>query len=222
MLHPVGELAPSVYWRRRILIIAALVLVVLSGYAVFHTGNGGSKTPVAGSGTTGGAARTSGSDSASNLPTGSSSTQASSPASKTSASRSAPVVPLACSAAQLSIAAATDAKSYAVGAKPNLALVVTNKGPAPCVADLADRQIELRVYSGSARVWGSHDCQIEPGSSPETLPVGQAIRRQIQWSGLSSQPGCSSVRQRVPAGTYSVFALLTGRQGSPATFTFTG
>ena len=128
--------------------------------------------------------------------------------------------PIACTAAQLHIAAATDASSYRVGAKPNLAIVVTNAGPSPCVTDLADPQIELRVYSGSARVWGSHDCQVQPGTSNETLPVGEPIRRVIAWSGLSSQPGCAGVRQRVPAGTYTLYALLAGRQGTTATFTF--
>jgi hypothetical protein len=120
------------------------------------------------------------------------------------------------------MSAASDAKTYPVGAKPVLALIVTNAGTRPCVADLADKQIELRVFAGSARVWGSHDCEIQPGSSKQTIPVGQPIRREIQWSGLSSQPACAGVRQRVPAGTYTVFALLSGREGKTATFTFTG
>jgi hypothetical protein len=101
-------------------------------------------------------------------------------------------------------------------------MLVTNKGPAPCVTDLADQQIELRVFSGSARVWGSHDCAVEPGTSREMLPVGQQIRREIEWSGLSSQVGCAGIRQRVSAGSYTLFASLAGHQGKPAQFAFTG
>jgi hypothetical protein len=132
------------------------------------------------------------------------------------------VVPVQCSTGQLSIGASTDAKSYSVTDSPNLALVVTNKGPAPCLTDLSDGKIELRVYSGSARVWGSHDCQIQPGTSPAMLPVSRPTTRVIEWSGLSSQPGCAGVRQRVPAGTYSVIPYLNGQRGSPAGFTFSG
>jgi len=97
---------------------------------------------------------------------------------------------------------------------------VTNKGPAPCVTDLADKKIELRVYSGSARVWGSQDCLVQPGVNLVTLPVGQPIKRTIEWSGLSSQPACAGIRQQVPAGSYTVYALLAGQQGAPANFTF--
>jgi hypothetical protein len=217
MLHPVGDLSPSVYWRRRILLLAAFALAVVSLYAVVFHHNGDNKTKAASSlpptqttNPTTGSTTTTGQSSAS--------TSATSP----SQSSATPPVPKACLAGQLVIAAATDKPTYAVGDRPKVALVVTNTGTAPCVTDLADQQIELRVFSGSARVWGSHDCAVEPGTSKETLPVGQQIRREIEWSGLSSQPGCAGVRQRVSAGNYTLFALLDGRQGTPAHFAFTG
>lgn len=219
MLHPVGNLGPSVYWRRRLLLLAAVVLVAVTAVVVLHS-SGSSKN--------GGGAVASQSTSPPASTSLASSTRASSSPAASSASASsaagssATAAPAACRADQLSIAAASDAASYPVGAKPDLAIVVTDKGPAPCVADLADPQIELRVYAGSARVWGSHDCQVQPGASPQTLPVGQPIRRVIEWSGLSAQPGCAGVRQRVPAGTYTLYALLAGRQGTAATFAFTG
>ena len=131
-------------------------------------------------------------------------------------------MPVNCTPSQLRIKAASNAKAYPVNATPLLSLIVTDAGPLPCIADLADKQIELRVFAGSARVWGSHDCEVQPGTSRVTLPVGTAIQREIEWSGLSSQPGCAGVRQRVPAGTYTVFALLAGRQGTAATFTMAG
>jgi hypothetical protein len=208
MLHPVGNLAPSIYWRRRVLLLAAVLLAAVSVYAVLRGGGGGSP---------GADASAPPKTSVSNTPATHSSASSPSP----SQSRSSAGAPKACTTAQLTVAAATDATSYKVGGKPRVAMVVTNNGPAPCVADLADKQIELRVYAGSARVWGSHDCAIAPGTSPATLPVGQHIKRDIEWSGLSSQPGCAGVRQRVPAGTYTLFALLNGHQGSTATFAFT-
>jgi hypothetical protein len=221
MLHPVGELSPSVYWRRRVLLLSALALALVSIYAiVFHHNKGDNKaTAGASSPTSQSGTGSSSSDISSHTST---SAGSSTSASTNSASSSSHSAPKACAGSQLSIAAATDKPSYAIGERPKVALLVTNQGPAPCVGDLADAQIELRVLSGSARVWGSHDCAIEPGVSKQTLPVGQQIRREIEWSGLSSQVGCAGVRQRVPAGTYTLYALLGGRQGKIATFTFTG
>jgi len=209
MLHPVGDLAPSVYWRRRGLLLAAVLLAGVTIYAVFL--RGGSSGPPSGGSSFSGSGQSGGSRSAS--PTD---TVSAEPASSTTAE------PAACTPAQLTIAATSSANSYPAGAKPTVAIVVTNKGPAPCVQDLSDSQIELLVYNGSARVWGSHDCLIQPGTAPATLPVGQPIRREIQWSGLSSQPACAGTRTRVAAGRYTLFAYLSGHQGSTSTFTLAG
>lgn len=213
MLHPVGEHAPSVYWRRRVLLLAAVLLALVSLYAIFVRGGGNQAPKADGAFTTAG-------NSESSTPAGSPSASSTAPSSSPASS---PVgAPKTCSASQLAISAASDARSYPAGAKPKVALVVTNRGPAPCVQDLSDSQIELRVYNGSARVWGSHDCLIQPGTSLATLPVGQQIRREVEWSGLSSRPGCAGVRTRVAAGNYTVYAYLSGQQGAKATFSLAG
>ena len=209
MLHPVGELAPSVYWRRRLLLLATVLLAGVSVYAVFFRGDGGGGPSTAGTFS----------------PSGQHSSAAAQTSSQPASSSSDPsttAAPAACRSSQLTIAAASSASAYPAGAKPTVAIVVTNKGPQPCVQDLSDSQIELRVYNGSARVWGSHDCLIQPGTAPATLPVGQPIRREIQWSGLSSRPACAGTRTRVAAGRYTLFAYLAGRQGSTTTFTLAG
>jgi len=199
------------------LLLAAFALAVVSLYAVLFHHNGDNKTKAGSSvPSTQTTSPTSGSTSTTNQSSPSTATTSPSQSSTTTP------VPKACTAGQLVIAAASDKPTYAVGDRPKVALLVTNSGTAPCVADLADQQIELRVFSGSARVWGSHDCAVEPGTSKEMLPVGQQIRREIEWSGLSSQPGCAGIRQRVPAGSYTLFALLDGHQGKPAHFAFTG
>ena len=224
MLHPVGELAPSVYWRRRGLLLATLLLAGVTVYALFFRGGGGG--PPAGGQTFSGSGHSgsghSGSGGSGSGHGGSAGTSHSASTTGTTEAASSTTTALACAPNQLTIAAASSAASYPAGAKPTVAIVVTNKGPAPCVQDLSDSQIELRVYNGSARVWGSHDCLIQPGTAPATLPVGQPIRREIQWSGLSSQPACAGTRTRVAAGRYTLFAYLSGRQGSTSTFTLAG
>lgn len=121
--------------------------------------------------------------------------------------------------ASLGLAAGSDQTKYSVGDQPELSILVTNKGTDPCVQDLADAQIVLRVYNGESRVWGSHDCKIEPGTDDRTLMGGSTVRVSIVWSGLSSQPKCAGTRQRVGVGTYTLFASLAGREGKAAQFT---
>jgi hypothetical protein len=134
------------------------------------------------------------------------------------ASGAAPAPPARCLRSQLTVAGATDAASHRVNSTPVLAIVITDVGPRPCVADLSDAQIELRLFSGSARVWGSHDCVVQPGTSLQTLPVGRPVRRGIRWSGLSSQPKCAGTRLRVGAGTYTLFALFAGQPSAGTVF----
>ncbi|MEO9140477.1 MAG: hypothetical protein ABI345_15615 [Jatrophihabitans sp.] len=95
---------------------------------------------------------------------------------------------------------------------------MTNDGKQPCVQDLADSTVELKVYNGESRVWGSHDCEIQPGTADRTLAVGQTVRVSIKWSGLTSQPGCTGTRQRVGAGTYTLYATLSGKTGKATQF----
>ncbi len=131
---------------------------------------------------------------------------------------SSSVAPAACVAAKLDVRAVSDHTTYAVGASPVLSMQVTNTGSSPCVQDLSDTQILLRVYNGASRVWGSHDCKIVPGASMRTLAVGAPVRVSIVWSGLSSEPDCMGTRQRVGAGTYTLYASLSGKDGAAAQF----
>jgi hypothetical protein len=205
MFHPVGSQSSAIYWRRRLLMFGLLVVTALTLYAACSSGSDGSAAQSA--------AKTSGKPSP--TPTSAQSTSqtatASAPATSVAAS--------ACQPAALKISALTSAPAYKVGDQPTLSLQVVNSGPTPCVQDLADRQIELQIYNGASRVWGSHDCQIEPGTSPQTLPVGTAVRRSVVWTGLSSQPNCAGQRVRVGAGMYTLRASLAGHAGTTAQFT---
>ncbi len=204
MFHPVGPRPATIYWRRRLLVIG---LVVLTGLTLWVACSSGSGRPAAET------TRSSAASAASSVAARSGPTPAAPAAGQPTVAASL------CTAGNLKVSAVASAPGYHVGDQPSLSLQVINSGTAPCVADLADRQIELRVYNGESRVWGSHDCQIEPGTSPATLPVGTAVRRSIVWTGLSSQPQCAGQRVRVGPGTYTLHALLAGQEGATSQFT---
>lgn len=219
MFHPVGSQPHTVYWRRRLVLLGSvLLLIVLLVLTVKIAASDGGTTPK-------GAGGTSPTTHPRTTPT-TTHTQPRSPTHSASSShasgsstKSTSAVPVPCLASQLSISAVAGQATYHVGDQPLLELQVTNTGTAPCVQDLADKQIELRVYNGESRVWGSHDCQIQPGTSPRTLVENQPVRVAITWSGLTSQPNCAGTRQRVGAGTYTLYALLSGKTGKATQFT---
>lgn len=225
MLRPVGSASPSVYWRRRLLLLASLalliVLIVLSIRTVF---SGGSK-PNAAAPSRSPASTTPPPPTAtaeSSTPSGHrtpSSSNAGSSGAGSSARGSSSVAASKCLPSQLRVQAVVGKSHYRAGDQPELLLQVTNTGPAPCVQDVADSQIALSVYNGASRVWGSHDCKIEPGTDIRTFAVGKPAGFSVVWSGLTSQPGCAAPRQRVGAGTYTLYAALSGHRGTAAQFT---
>jgi hypothetical protein len=211
MLHPIGTRPPAVYWRRRLaLFIALLVLVVLTAWVLRPGGDkkqaAADTSPHSTPHSTSHAAPTSAHPTSKHAST----------SAKASSTRSPVAAP--CQAGALKVAAVVDKPSYRVGEQPMVLLQVTNTGSAPCVQNLADSQVELRVYNGESRVWGSHDCTVQPGVSDRTLAVGQPVRVSVVWSGLSSQPKCAGTRQRVGAGTYTLYALLSGKEGTATQF----
>jgi hypothetical protein len=211
MLHPIGTRPPAVYWRRRLaLFIALLVLVVLTAWVLRPGGDkkqaAADTSPHSTPHSTSHAAPTSAHPTSKHAST----------SAKASSTRSPVAAP--CQAGALKVAAVVDKPSYRVGEQPMVLLQVTNTGSAPCVQNLADSQVELRVYNGESRVWGSHDCTVQPGVSERTLAVGQPVRVSVVWSGLSSQPKCAGTRQRVGAGTYTLYALLSGKEGTATQF----
>lgn len=198
MLRPIGSLPTTVYWRRRLLIAGAVLLAGLTVYVIFLSG-GDKQTP-------------SGHD-------------LSRPGATKSSGRSGPptptVAPVTCVPSVLRIQGATPAPHYRVGQQPTLEIQVTNTGAVPCITDLSDGQVQLLVYNGESRVWGSHDCKVKPGSSQVMLIPARTVRRSIVWTGLSSQPRCAGNRMRVGVGNYTLKVRLGQIDGTPQTFTLT-
>jgi hypothetical protein len=229
MLHPVGSQPPAVYWRRRLVVLAALVLLlvllILTAKTVL-SGDGGPAAAATG-GTHTSQPPTTPAPAGSSTPAGSQpvdaqsstgSTGSTGSATGTASGASSSAAPAACTPAQLAVTAVVGKPRYAVGDQPVLTLQVTNTGAAACVQNVADSQIVLRVYNGASRVWGSHDCQVQPGTDERTLEPGKPAGFSVVWSGLTSQPKCAGTRQRVGAGTYTLYAALSGHDGKATQF----
>ena len=218
------------YWRRRFVLLASIfalvVLIAITVHAVSSNGQGTGAGQTPPTPTTSPAAprssatpTTTGSSTTSSSTAPPSSTASTAAAASTSGSPSAtPKPPPPCAAKDLAISAVVGKSTYSVGDTPLLQLQVVNKGARPCVQDLADKQVEMRVYNGESRVWGSHDCQVQAGNQYRTLAPGMPVRVAITWSARTSQPGCAGTRQRVGAGTYTLYTALAGHTGTATQF----
>jgi hypothetical protein len=228
VLHPVGPLPASVYWRRRAVAFAGLVGVLLLLWAVLPGGGGDgrpdSAAAVGSPGPTQPAARPSSPD-----PGGltaspatddpgraadddGSATGGSAPSSSTARPPAATPTPAAkaCTDAELRLTVAPARPAYLVGQAPVLRLQVRNVATGACTRDLGAALQEVLLYQGSQRLWSSNDCYPEGERDEELMRPGVLHTFSVTWSGLSSKPRCFGPRTRVGAGSYA----LVGRLGS--------
>ncbi|HEY0119251.1 MAG TPA: hypothetical protein VGC04_10755 [Cellulomonas sp.] len=126
-----NRLPPSVYWRRRFVVIGVpLVLVVaLVLWALNRGGHDDAAAPPA--------------------------PPASTPPTTTAAP--APGVP-DCAPPTLTLGITADSADVASGVSPTFHVTITNGGNTQCVVDAGELQREVVIVSGTDRVWSSKDC----------------------------------------------------------------
>ncbi len=190
MLRPVGPERQGVYWfRRGIIIVVLLALVVL----VIHELAGGSSGPNAGA-TAGG-------------PTGSPT-----PSTSTSAS-----TPPSCTAAQLSIALSTDKDQYASGQQATFTGTFTNTSGTPCRLHSTVKSRVWTVTSGSATTWTTSGCKLTGKPKKATLTGTSRATVSISWNGHHNDSSCTTGATALP-GTYVVRGTFDGVAAKPAVF----
>ncbi|WP_309708388.1 hypothetical protein [Pseudolysinimonas sp.] len=181
--NPVGPQPPSVYWRRRLLVLIGLIAVVViivliivrpgadnTGAATPTPTNSASSTPVAG--------------------------EAGDP----------------CNPAVIQLEPITDSVSYASGVQPQISMSITNTGSVACTLDVGTSEQVYFIVSGSDPIWNSRDCQqggtplemeLEPNTPITTTPFA--------WDRTRSAPDtCATGRPEVIAGgaTYRLSVAL--------------
>ncbi|MEO5920481.1 MAG: hypothetical protein ABIQ01_04985 [Pseudolysinimonas sp.] len=177
--NPVGRQSPSVYWRRRLLVLLGVIAVIVVIVLIVVRPGG---TPTA---------NPTNSASPSGLPSGSPSP------SFTSAAGGE-----ACNPSQIAIAPITDSNSYAAGVQPALSMSVTNIGSAPCAFDVGTASQEYIITSGTDRIWSSKDCQTAAAANPQVLAPGVELKTTpFPWDRTrSSTTTCNTTRPAAVSG----------------------
>jgi hypothetical protein len=212
LLHPRGPLPPGVYWRRRLLTLLAVVVVLfLLSRACGSDGDPTANlTPT--SPPTSRAARP---------PRPSASTKPRATPTRTATPSPTPSGPAApCKAADLVVSARADAQAYPAGRRPVLTIGIANKGAKPCTRDVGQAARSITVTSGNDRVWSSDDCSPGGGAQVVTLQPGAAPTSfSVTWSRKRSAPGCPAGTRDADPGTYRVVGRFGDLTSEPDSFT---
>lgn len=199
-MNPVGPEPPSVYWRRRLLVVLAFVIVLFLLWLALFSGNGGS-TPAA-------------------APTSPTATPTPSDTATASPSASGSVAP--CADSDIAVTASVVNESVPVGGTVSFKLLVANKGTVPCSRNVGTKVNTLTVSSsGGTRMWSSDDCSPGGQDQVETIPPGSAFEVTASWNQAITQEGCPSGLGAAKAGQYQVVGTNAGQDSAPAPFTLT-
>lgn len=205
--NPVGPEPEAVYWRRRILVLAA----VLGAFAVIAWlwPSGGSQPTALPS------------ESPSASPSATASAGASStaepsvsPTATGEASPSGSAEPSgdarACRSSDLEISVAVETAAPTAGGEVVFVMSIANTGSTPCTQDVGAAATSFTVTSGGYRVWSSDDCN--PGGSKqlEVIPPGQAFAVQAVWPTIITTPGCPTTDNPAQPGAYDVTGTDAG------------
>lgn len=91
-------------------------------------------------------------------------------------------------------------------------LSLINGSAANCRVVVDSSVVELKIYSGSDRIWSSQDCAKVVPTKVAVLRSQDAVAWKMAWNGRRSAPRCQS-RPEIPRpGTYLATAQFSGAQ----------
>ncbi|MCX4093515.1 hypothetical protein [Nocardia sp. alder85J] len=224
MLEPNGPLPPEIYWRRRLLAIAALVLALALAIWLAFTvvrGGTGKKAPRAAAASSLTAAKATGTSTtaaAAAAPAATADPGTSKAAATTNALASGS--PASCADQSLAVKLTVGHPTYKPGEQPVFGIVITNISTAACQRDVGSglQQISVQSLDGQRRLWSNTDCDTGGPADVRALSAGQQAAFTLTWSGTTSQPNCAGQRVPVPPGAYAVVAQFGSIRSTPETF----
>ena len=198
---PVGPQPPSVYWRRRLVLLLGLIAVIV--VIVLIIVRPGAGTPAAN-------------------PSNSAPAPSGDPSGSPSPSFTSAAGGEECTDDQVKLVAVTDDTSYKGDEKPMISMKITNEGTAPCTYDVGTGAQEYIITSGSDRIWSSQDCQKDPTKTPQVLQPGvELVTEPFEWGRhRSSEEKCDGPKAVANSDgpTYRLQVKLNGAKSEQVAF----
>ncbi|GAA3122734.1 hypothetical protein GCM10010466_12080 [Planomonospora alba] len=197
-----NDIGIDVYWRRRLAaLVAVLVVVAIVAWACSAAGGpeNTSKADAAPAGSPTPTPVLSGLPVVTVTPTPAARTPSPKPATPTPRPKR-PGEP--CEPADLVLNLLGEGEVHAAGSLPRFILTLVNTGEVMCTADVGPRALEVRITSGSDRVWSSADCLSGETEDLHRLERGIPYVRQFAWDRRRSGSDCRAKRTEARPGTY--------------------
>jgi hypothetical protein len=221
----VGPLSPNVYWRRRVVVLAGVLVVVLLVTYMCSGGEDPGRKPAANPTTTGMPTETA---TAQPLPT--ITPNASEPSSGRPVTNGGGNTGVTgegatgeiCTDTELLVTAASENQSVRQGAPVTFFIRIKNVSTRLCSRDLSAQAQELYLEQNSAKQWSSDTCS-NATNTADVRRLQPNIEQQFNqvWNGQGTAQGCTN-RQLLKAGSYQLRARLGNIISEPVTVTVTG
>lgn len=232
----VGPLPPAVYWRRRAVVLGAVLLFLIvviyscrgpgeTDDAAQHKGPSpsGGPSPVL-TPETGGP----GSAAPSDPPGGGSAEEPGEevtgpPSGGGQLPGGAPPVQNACTDAEMSVIPVPSQTSMPVGGTIQLRLRIKNVSDRTCNRDVGAAMQELYIKSGARTIWSSDACSSAHDNNVKTFPPSHEEEYSVPWNGRESSRCANgfAAGPHATAGSYQLFGRLGTKHSDPVSLTIT-
>ncbi len=222
VLHPVGPEPVRTYWARRAAVVAAAIVllsVIIALIVNGSTSGSAAEPPVDAVPAPASTSTTEATTPATSTPTGGATRSSASPATsgKPSATGAASSTatpnpgPVACAAKDLRVT--LTGKRRLKVKKPNtFKLSVINGSGSTCIATVNKKNFELKIYSGTDRIWSSNDCSTAVKPIRTKLAAERVSAWTMRWNGRRSADDCKNRPEIPQGGTYFATAQLEGAE----------
>jgi hypothetical protein len=210
----VGPLPAAVYWRRRVVVLVGLAVVVLiASYACggpSASNADGQKTPT---------------PTASHFATATAIASASHtvPPPTTTPPATAFSLPTgagsaSCTDDEIELTAAAGSAQVQRGQAVEVTIKIRNASGRTCSRDVGADAQELRLQDASGIVWSSDDCSPRHGTDVRSFGAGQVASFTLSWNGSRSRTGAGAVNCTAgppDAAVYDLVPRLDHKVGTP-------
>lgn len=202
-----NRLPAEIYWRRRFLLLAAVLLVVWGAVQVWPGGAGAESGP----------APSATGPSASTTPEPDPEPAEDAPAEPESTTVSLAAGDEPCEPESIRMTPHVPTGQVA-GSAVRVDLVLSTVAEEPCTFRPAGSDLVAVISAGDAAVWDSDVCSAALLDEPVQLSPRWSTLAPVSWSGRGSGPTCSAKEGWAPAGTYTLRIGALG--GEPGTSSF--
>jgi len=220
----IGPLPPAVYWRRRLVVLGAVVLMAMIIVYAFTGGPGAGSSAAPGPTSTADATATGTVEpTATATPTAAATTTPSASPSPTPSAFSLPVADATgpCTDAEIQLTASADPSSLTVGQPATFGLTIKNISNRTCTRNIGSAPQSLELKYGDTLVWSSDDCSNSSYDFDQQFTPGMEKSFSLNWNGYATRGGVGSVEctpyeaLKLVAGTYQLVARLGTEYSDP-------